>query len=497
MDLNRFKELSKQYNKIPVYEIITADLLTPVLAYLKIRKNNSFSFLLESVEGIGRLARYSFISTTPSKIFYNVGDEITIIENGKSVSIKKNIYDFLSEEIAKTNDPKIDDLPDFTGGIVGYLGYENISLIENVIKFSGKDEINIPDSVFGVFNLLIAFDHFKHQIILIKNVDVNEKTNIEVEYNKAKEELKKLREDLKLPFDDELSFTSKDIFENINKEKFFELVEKCKSNILAGDVFQIVLSKRFEAEFDGDLINVYRALRIINPSPYMYFMEITEQNNLPLLTVIGTSPEDLLKVKNKRATILPIAGTRRRGKNPEEDLEIEKELLADAKEIAEHTMLVDLARNDLGRVCTHGSVEVTEEMTIHKFSHVMHIVSRVEGNLGEDKNCIDALKASFPAGTVSGAPKIRAIQLLDEYEKLKRNIYAGAVGYIDFKGNLDMCIAIRTFFATQNKIYWQAGAGIVADSKPELELKEIKNKAAVLLNALKFAEVIDENISDW
>lgn len=496
MDLNRFKELSKQYNKIPVYEIITADLLTPVLAYLKIRKNTSFSFLLESVEGIGRLARYSFISTTPSKIFYNVGDEITIIENGKSVSIKKNIYDFLSDEIAKTNDPKIDDLPDFTGGIVGYLGYENISLIENVIKFSGKDEINIPDSVFGVFNLLIAFDHFKHQIILIRNVDVNEKTNIEVEYNKAKEELKKLREDLKLPFDDELSFTSKDIFENINKEKFFELVEKCKSNILAGDVFQIVLSKRFEAEFDGDLINVYRALRIINPSPYMYFMEITEQNNLPSLTVIGTSPEDLLKVKNKRATILPIAGTRKRGKNVEEDLEIEKELLADPKEIAEHTMLVDLARNDLGRVCTHGSVEVTEEMTIHKFSHVMHIVSRVEGNLGEDKNCIDALKASFPAGTVSGAPKIRAIQLLDEYEKLKRNIYAGAVGYIDFKGNLDMCIAIRTFFATQNKIYWQAGAGIVADSKPELELKEIKNKAAVLLNALKFAEVIDENISD-
>lgn len=496
MDLNRFKELSKQYNKIPVYEIITADLLTPVLAYLKIRKNTSFSFLLESVEGIGRLARYSFISTTPSKIFYNVGDEITIIENGKSVSIKKNIYDFLSDEIAKTNDPKIDDLPDFTGGIVGYLGYENISLIENVIKFSGKDEINIPDSVFGVFNLLIAFDHFKHQIILIRNVDVNEKTNIEVEYNKAKEELKKLREDLKLPFDDELSFTSKDIFENINKEKFFELVEKCKSNILAGDVFQIVLSKRFEAEFDGDLINVYRALRIINPSPYMYFMEITEQNNLPSLTVIGTSPEDLLKVKNKRATILPIAGTRKRGKNVEEDLEIEKELLADPKEIAEHTMLVDLARNDLGRVCTHGSVEVTEEMTIHKFSHVMHIVSRVEGNLGEDKDCIDALKASFPAGTVSGAPKIRAIQLLDEYEKLKRNIYAGAVGYIDFKGNLDMCIAIRTFFATQNKIYWQAGAGIVADSKPELELKEIKNKAAVLLNALKFAEVIDENISD-
>lgn len=495
MDFIRFKELANLYNKIPVYEIITADLLTPVLAYLKIRKNNSFNFLFESVEGIGRLARYSFISTAPSKIFYNHGGNVTINENGNSTTFKKNIFDFLSEEFSKTKDPKIDELPDFTGGIVGYLGYENVALIENVIKFTGNDEINIPDSVFGVFNLLIAFDHFKHQIILIKNVDINENTNIEAEYNKAKQDLKKLREELKLPLDVKLNFSSQNMLEN-NEDNFFEIVEKCKSNILAGDVFQIVLSKRFAAHFDGDLINVYRALRIINPSPYMYFMEIAEQNKLQPITVIGTSPEDLLKVKNKRATILPIAGTRRRGKNSEEDLQIEQELLSDPKEIAEHTMLVDLARNDLGRVCNHGSVEVTEEMTIHKFSHVMHIVSRVEGYLADDKNSVDALKASFPAGTVSGAPKIRAIQLLNEYEKLKRNIYAGAVGYIDFKGNLDMCIAIRTFFATENKIYWQAGAGIVADSTPELELQEIKNKAAVLLKALKFAEVIDENIGD-
>ena len=265
----------------------------------------------------------------------------------------------------------------------------------------------------------------------------------------------------------------------------------CKDNIVEGDVFQIVFSKRFSTEFTGDLLNVYRALRIINPSPYMYFIEYEND-----LTVIGTSPEDLLKVKNKRATILPIAGTRRRGKNQEEDLRIEKELYADPKEIAEHTMLVDLARNDLGRVCKYGSVEVSDSMTIHRFSHVMHIVSKVEGNLEDDKNCIDALKASFPAGTVSGAPKIRAIQLLNDYENLRRGIYAGAVGYIDFKGNLDMCIAIRTLFAKEKTIYWQAGGGLVADSKPELELKEVTNKSAVLVNALKYAEVIDESLGN-
>lgn len=496
MDINKFKELAKDYNKIPVYEIITADLLTPVLAYLKIKEKNSFSFLLESVEGIGRLARYSFISKNPSKIFFNTGSKITTIEKNRISSTEQNIFDFLSNEISKTKDPKIDELPDFTGGIVGYIGYENVSLIENVIEFTGENKVNIPDSVFGVFDLLIAFDHYKHQIILIKNTDINANSNIDQLYYDAKAEIKKIKEQLLAPFNPKLFFKSSNQYEYDNADTFFYLVDKCKQNILAGDVFQIVLSKRFFTEYEGDLINVYRALRIINPSPYMYFMEFPQNDFFEQLVVIGTSPEDLLKVKNKRAAILPIAGTRRRGKTNDEDLLIEKELLNDPKEIAEHTMLVDLARNDLGRVCKHGSVEVTEKMTIHRFSHVMHIVSRVEGILSDDKNCIDALKASFPAGTVSGAPKIRAIQLLNDYEKQNRNVYAGAVGYIDFKGNLDMCISIRTFFAVKNKIYWQAGAGIVADSKPELELKEIKNKSAVLVNALKFAEVIDENIID-
>ena len=491
MDFSTFKELSKTYNKIPVYEKITADLLTPVLAYLKIREKNSNSFLLESVEGIGRLARYSFISKNPSKIFMNNGNRLTIVESNKTKTIEKNIFDYLSEEISKSSDPKIDELPDFTGGIVGYLGYENVALIEDVIKFTGEKQLDIPDSIFGVYDTLIAFDHYKHQIILIKNVNIDSNTNPETAYIAAKEKLRELKNQLNQPLNNELKFTfSKEVSNGSDKETFYKFVDKCKNNILEGDVFQIVMSKRFSTKFTGDLLNVYRALRIINPSPYMYFMEYEND-----LSIIGTSPEDLLKVKNKRAAILPIAGTRRRGKNQLEDEEIEKELLADPKELAEHVMLVDLARNDLGRVCKFGTVEVTENMSIHRFSHVMHIVSRVEGNLEEDKDCIDALKASFPAGTVSGAPKIRAIQLLNGYENLVRGVYAGAVGYIDFKGNLDMCIAIRTLFAKGEKIYWQAGAGIVADSKPELELKEINNKSAVLVNALKYAEVIDESTS--
>jgi len=496
MDFNTFESLAKTYNRIPVYEVITGDLLTPVSAFLSIRKKGSFSFLFESVESIGRLARYSFISKNPSKIFYNKNSSITIIENNSEVTLRKNIFDYLSEMIAASNSPTIEELPDFTGGIVGYLGYENISLIEDVLEFTGENEIDIPDSIFGIFNQLIAFDHYKHQIILIHNAEISANSNLEQLYLEAKAALKNLRLELFQPFAGPDNFIAESQVNHNDETHFFNLVEKCKQNILDGDVFQIVLSKRFSTHYSGDLINVYRALRIINPSPYMYFIELPNAHLLKNdLTIIGTSPEDLLKVKNRKATILPIAGTRRRGKNSDDDKKIEEEMLADAKEIAEHTMLVDLARNDLGRVCKAGTINLTESKSVHRFSHVMHIVSRVEGILNDDKTCIDALKGSFPAGTVTGAPKIRAIQLLNNYEKIKRGIYAGAVGYIDFKGNLDMCISIRTFFATKNKIYWQAGAGIVADSKPELELKEIKNKSAVLLNALKFGEEINESIS--
>ena len=490
MTFEEFKIHSKTFNIIPVYEKITGDLLTPVLAYLKIRDKNKNCFLLESVEGIGRLARYSFIGKSPSKIFFNHENKVTTLINGKSSQAFINFFDYLQNEIRHYNSPTIDELPDFTGGIVGFLGYENVSEIEDVIKFTGKHPLETPDSIFGIYDNIIAFDHYKHQLIIIANVHINPSEDLQKQYDSAKKTIQNIRKDLSqaVEYKSDFKITNENN-SNFNLKKFTNVVEACKQNIYAGDVFQIVLSQRFHADFTGDLLNVYRALRIINPSPYMYFLELEND-----FTIIGTSPEDLLKVKNKKAAILPIAGTRRRGKTQSEDMKFENELINDPKEIAEHVMLVDLARNDLGRVCDFDTVKVVENMNIQRFSHVMHIVSRVEGTLKDSTDCIDALKASFPAGTVTGAPKIRAIQLLNDYEKLTRNVYAGAVGYIDFKGNLDMCIAIRTLFAKGDKIYWQAGAGIVADSKPELELKEVKNKSAVLLSALKYAEVIDENI---
>lgn len=492
MTFEEFKILSQKHNVVPVYKRITADLLTPVLAYIKLRSFSETSFLLESVEGIGRLARYSFIGRNPRQIISNKGNELTITSADKIELRRENILDYLQSLIKKYNCAKIDDLPDFSGGIVGYFGYENIALIEDVLNFTGEKDFDSPNSVFGIYKNIVAFDHYKHQIILISNVFVEDESNIEKLYKEANKEIDILNNQLLKTVHYSESFKIKNESNSEEgKSEFENLVTRAKENIYSGDVFQIVLSKRFNAEYEGDLLNVYRALRIINPSPYMYYMEFPESK-----VVIGTSPEDLLKVKNRTAEILPIAGTRKRGKTLEEDIELEKDLLSDPKEIAEHTMLVDLARNDLGRVCEYGSIKITENMKVNRFSHVIHIVSRVAGELQKDKDCIDALKASFPAGTVTGAPKIRAMQLINEYENLIRNVYAGAVGYIDFNGNLDMCIAIRTLFSKGSKIYWQAGAGIVADSIPENEFYEIQNKSAVLRKALKFAEDLDENISN-
>jgi len=489
MNIEQFKELAKDYNLIPVYEIITADLLTPVLAYLKIREISNYNFLLESVEGTtAGLARYSFIGAEPETVFSNKGLKLKESLNGYSKEIDQSIFEYLRKEIKKYKQPKLDELPDFDGGLVGFLGYENISLIERVIKFYTQS-FNSPDSIFGIYKTILAFDHYKHQIILISNADLTKENDIEISYQKAKGQIRKLKEYLKKP----LSFKSdfkllNGLTQDFDTKEFFKQVENGKQNIIEGDIFQIVLSKRFSADYTGDMFNVYRALRIINPSPYMYYLEFGDE-----MKIAGTSPEDLLKVKNRKATVLPIAGTRRRGKNPDEDKQLEENLINDPKELAEHTMLLDLGRNDLGRVCEFGTVQVIEKMKVQRYSHVMHLVSKIEGKLAEDKDSIDALISCFPAGTVTGAPKIRAIQLINDYEKMERNVYAGSVGYFDFSGNLDMCITIRTLFSKGNTIYWQAGAGIVADSKPELEAKEIKNKSAVMINALKYAEVIDED----
>lgn len=489
MDFDEFKQLAKEYNCIPAYEKITADFLTPIAVYAKMRNKGSNCFLLESVEGADKLARYSFIGKDPDALIQNSGCALEIKNKNGVKRIDKNIFDYLNEYVKTYKRPAVEGIPYFTGGLVGYIGYENISLIEPAVKFNYKNN-GLPDSILGFFKTIVAFDHFKRQIIIISNAIIENETDIKRAYDEAINKIKIIKSEIltnsqKLNNNFKISSAVK---ESVDKNTFYNIVEKSKKNIVDGDIFQIVISKRYSANYEGDLFNVYRALRIINPSPYMYFVEF--ENNF---SIIGASPENLIKIQNGKAELLPIAGTRRRGKTIKEDEELEKNLLTDPKEAAEHTMLVDLGRNDLGRVCEYNSIELIERMKIYKYSHVMHLVSRIEGKLRKDKTAVDALTSCFPAGTVTGAPKIRAMQLIQDYENLERNVYAGAIGYVDFSGNLDMCIAIRTLFAKDNLIEWQAGAGLVADSKPELEDKEIKNKSAVLVNALQFAEKINED----
>ena len=491
MKFDKFKKLIQNYNLIPVYEIITGDMLTPVLAYLKLRSKKHQSFLLESVEGEDNIARYSFIGNNPIITVSTTGEYITVKEGNNKKKIKKNVFNHLEEIIKKYKQPKLNELPDFTGGYVGFLGYENISLIENSINFSNNSNLEY-DSIFGLYRTVIAFDHLKHQIILITNVEVNKKADPYLDFHNAKKKLKDIRKKLSAQIDYSSDFSIvRYIRDKIENSEFFSKVKDCQQRIEDGDIYQLVLSENFSASFKGDTFNVYRALRTINPSPYMYFLQF--ENNF---TITGTSPEDLIKVRDGKAQVLPIAGTRKRGDSIQKDKKLELELLNDPKELAEHTMLVDLGRNDLGKVCKYNTVKVLQDKKVQKYSHVMHLVSKVEGELVDDKSSIDALKSCFPAGTVSGAPKLKAIELINNYEKKPRGVYAGAIGYIDFSGNLDMCISIRTLYSIKDKIYWQAGAGIVYDSIPELELKEIYNKSAVLIKALKYAEVIDESISD-
>jgi len=491
MKFEEFEILSGNFNLVPVYEVITADMLTPVLAYLKIRNENQQSFLLESVEKSTQLSRYSFIGVNPKQIITNKGNALTIEENHKSETIDFSIFDYFKRFSKNFKQALPEALPDFTGGWVGFLGYENISLIEKKLDVNSED-LNIPDSNFGLYDNILAFDHYKHQIILICNVEILPDKDLLGSFVEAKDKLSELKTSLSKPLSYNSSFKIKNNSGTpIDSELFYKQVTDAKDKIMNGDIFQIVLSKRFSSHYEGDAFNVYRALRIINPSPYMYFLDFKDD-----LKIMGTSPEDLLKVKDRKAMVRPIAGTRGRGKTIEAEKQLEEELLSDKKELAEHTMLLDLGRNDLGKVCEYGSVKVTEKMILQKYSHVMHLVSRVEGILAADKDSIDALMSCFPAGTVTGAPKLSAIGHIKRLENSDRNIYAGAVGYLDYSGNLDMCISIRTLFATGNKIYWQSGAGIVADSKPELEEKEIINKSGSMVNSLKYAGVIDESFGN-
>lgn len=488
-DRNTFRKKCQEGNLIPLWREIVADLETPVSAFKKIGDSEN-AFLLESVEQGEKLGRYSFLGCDPAVIFKSKGGAVQILyqENEEDLTAHedplKALRDFMSR-YKPVDDP---DLPVFTGGAVGYLSYDMIRHWEK-LPDSNPDDLSLPDSYFCLTDTLIAFDHVKHKMILISNAHVHD--DPDKAYDEAEHKIDLLQERLKAPAEprdseEESIPPEEDLFSrvesNYEKEEFKKAVEACKEYIRAGDIFQVVLSQRFQCRYDGDSLDLYRALRIINPSPYMYYLQFGD------LRVVGSSPEILIRLEGDEVCIRPIAGTRPRGTTPEEDLALEKDLLADPKERAEHIMLVDLGRNDAGRVCQYGTVRVDDLMSIERYSHVMHIVSNVRGKLKPGLDAFDVLEAGFPAGTVSGAPKIRAMEIIDEQENLRRGPYAGAVGYFSFNGNLDTAITIRTMIVEGPQVFVQAGAGIVYDSDPEKEFEETQNKARGMLKAVELAE---------
>lgn len=476
--LETFKKLSKEGNLIPVYKEIPADLETPVSAYLKTQSEHSF--LLESVEGGENLARYSFIGHNPHIIFKAKGEKISIQDGDNISECSGDPITKLKEIMSQFNPIVIPELPRFHGGAVGYFSYDSIRYIEDIPN-SNADKLKTPDVFFVIADTILAFDHVKHKIIIISNAIV--KDDVELSYNNAVSNINSFLEQLNKPLDPELfqlnteiNGSKDDYASNFTLEQFSQIVNKAKKYIYDGDIFQVVLSQRFSKKTKLAPFEIYRKLRMINPSPYMFYL------NFGKTKLIGSSPEILVRLEGEKATLRPIAGTRPRGKTVEEDRELEKDLLADEKEKSEHIMLVDLGRNDLGRCCKYSTVKTTDLMTIERYSHVMHIVSNVEGTIKDNLGGLDLYKSCFPAGTLSGAPKVRAMEIIDELENVQRGPYGGAIGYFDFAGNMDTGIIIRTILMQDDTVHIQAGAGIVADSNPEMEYQETINKAKALLS---------------
>lgn len=485
-DLKTFKTLSKESNLIPVYEEVIADLETPVSAFLKLR--SSPSFLLESVVGGEKWARYSFAGTEPSAIITYKDGKITLVKKNLKKSLRtEDPMGYVKDFLHQFRIPQIEGLPRFYGGLVGYIGYDMVRFFER-INISPKPALNLPEMYLLFTDTLLIFDNLRQGIKIVNLVEPGNAP--EKAYERAGKKINSIKRGLsrRITFPGFIrpytpsTQSKKDFISNFTKEEFLNSVEKAKEYVMSGDVVQVVLSQRFERRTRAEAFDIYRALRLINPSPYMYFLDIGGT------CLVGSSPEILVRLEGDRITLRPIAGTRRRGKTEEEDRELEKELLNDPKERAEHIMLVDLGRNDVGRVAEVGSVRVSELMTVERYSHVMHIVSNVEGRLKKGLDCFDVLKACFPAGTVTGAPKVRAMEIIDELEPTRRGPYAGAVGYLSLNGNMDTCITIRTLIVHKGKVYVQAGAGIVADSVPELEYKETVNKALAMMKAVELAE---------
>jgi anthranilate synthase component I len=487
-DKEEFLKRAGYGNMTPVYKEILADMETPVSAFKKIAGGN-YSFLLESVEGGERMARYSFLGSGANMVLKSKGRHVEITENGRFEEMELSgdqdvltvLKSHLGGAINYVPDP---DLPRFCGGAVGFFGYDMVRFFED-LPDSTTDDLNLPDCTLVFTDTLLIFDQLRHKIRVVCNTRID--GNPEAAYEQATKKIDAFIEKLKAPLAPTPTLCHEErakleITSNFTREEFEDAVRKCKDYIAAGDVIQVVLSQRFSTKIKADPFDIYRALRSVNPSPYMYYLAYDD------IKLIGSSPEILVTEEQGNVTVRPIAGTRPRGASPDEDQMLERELINDEKERAEHIMLVDLGRNDIGRVCRYGSVMVDELMVIEKYSHVMHLVSNVRGRLKMDKDEYDLLRACFPAGTVSGAPKIRAMEIIDELEPTRRGTYAGAIGYFSYSGNMDTCITIRTILIKCDTAYIQAGAGLVADSDPAKEYQETQNKAMALIKALSAAE---------
>jgi len=489
---DEFLKLATQGNLIPVTRRILADFETPLSAYHKIRGQGE-SFLFESVEGGEHIGRYSFVGCNPRAVIKQDGQHVQVFENGRVTTnavVGKDIKDGLEivERVMKQyRAVAVPNLPRFTGGAVGFIGYEFIHDVEPVVPRPPQDELKTPVMYFLVADQLLIFDRVAQTITILVNAVLDDATSPAEAYENATSEIDRIISLLEQPSrHDAVAVTAEipaaDFQSNQSKDKFFANVEASRKYINAGDIIQVVGSQRFSAPVKASPLDLYRAARNINPSPYMFLLELDG------FSLVGASPEIHVRCEEGKVEIRPIAGTRRRGKTEDEDKALEKELLADPKERAEHVMLVDLARNDIGRVCDFGSVQVKELMTIERYSHVMHIVTQVEGKLSKGKSLYDLMRATFPAGTVSGAPKIRAMQIISELEQTARGPYAGCVGYFSFNGNLDTCITIRTALVKDGKAYVQAGGGWVNDSQPEAEFQETVNKSMAMRKAVATAE---------
>lgn len=493
-----FQNLARPNSVFPVHITLMGDYLTPVTAYERLARLSPYSFLLESVVGGERIARYSFLGANPRLVVRATGHRIAI-QAAPDSGVKPRAYDSpdplkdLAEILGPARAVAVPGLPAFTGGAVGYAAYDSVRYLEpEKLASPPPDRRNLPDLLFGIYDDLVIFDHVQKTILVVADIHVKDQP-IRTDYDAALDRIARVIQTLGAPLPEriglvDLAVESRPAFQsNFTRDGFEKAVDAAKEYIKAGDIFQVVLSQCLRVTTQAAPFDIYRALRMVNPSPFMFYLAA------PDCTLVGSSPEIMCRVQDRVITNRPLAGTRRRGATPQEDAELQKELLADPKELAEHVMLVDLGRNDVGRVSTAGSVKVTEPLTVERYSHVMHITTNVTGELAGDKTCFDALRMTLPVGTVSGAPKIRAMQIIDELEPDRRGPYGGAVGYMDYAGNMDTCIALRTMVVTPDKknaheVWLQAGAGLVADSVPASEYQETLNKAAGLLKAVALAE---------